>query len=523
MAPREAEQAAEVEPPGNKAPRKRKAKENRSDIDDISTRDEAAKKHRDKRRSEIMLDYARFYNGQEFELPLDEDFIGFSAVPRKGYYMRIRQLREQVNSQDNRIFPKSLKAPAPWVPDPNDDCVPAHPYWDEHEGSGEDNSSGHGSSSTRNGSKPNKRMCRRSNIPSKTREYYKRFDALSKEYVLPEDESEEEELPEHIIRKTPPTFMGIPTEIRMEIYRYLLLTKRAIAVHGGWKQVYRNNNVNLSTGILRVCKIVHEEACIVLYGENEFLYRLRDPIFSQQGIISLATDDDIPTDDESESGSEYEEDDDERSVVGSVQKESIINIDKYAYLFRKITVEAEHNRYSKNTQESMAAAISIFDNQREGVSEDDSNNIHTLTIRVSPLWHEEDDDEPGQGRFTFIDFFYVDAPVNCAIKAVDCQRLHVEILTSYMSRQSSNSAITMSENGSVRLNVDRRSERLLNMIKQGRAHQGSLDMRDKVMQHRMVELAKRSSNLIDELASHIETQCRERGFYQETTMDLATN
>ncbi|KAM0257422.1 hypothetical protein ACHAQJ_004368 [Trichoderma viride] len=528
MAPREPKRGHEAQPPGNKAPRKSRKNKDRSDIDDESIRDEAAKIAKDKRRSEIMLDYARFYNGREIELPLDEDFTGFSAVPRKGYYVRLRQLREQVNSHDERVLPQSFKAPPPWVPDPYDDCIPAQPYWGQDEGSKEDDDSGHRSSSSRSDQRPNKRMCRRSNIPPRTLRYYKQFYPLSQEFVLPEDESEEEELPEHIIRKTPPTFMGIPREIRLKIYRYLLLTKKAIAVHGGWKQVYRNNNLSLSTGILGACKIVHEEACVILYGENVFLYRLRDPIFSQEGILRLATDDDLPTDDESESGSEYEDDDDdgydddddERSLFCSSQKESCINIVKYAHLFRKIAVEAEHNRYSKNTLESMAAAISIFAKQSEETLGNDACNIHTLTIRVSPLWHEEED-QPGQGRFTFIDFFEAHAPVISAIKAIDCQVLHVDILTRYMSRQSSNSAITLSENGSVRLTVDRRNERFCNMILQGRAHQGSLDERDKVMQHRMVEMARRSAKVIDELAMHIETQCKERNFHQETPMDLA--
>ncbi|PTB41988.1 uncharacterized protein TrAFT101_008911 [Trichoderma asperellum] len=518
------EPAPEVTTPNNnRAPHQKKKDRDLSDPDDASTSDAAFKKAaaESQRRSELILSYARLPNGQEIELPLDDDFIGFHALPRKGYYMRLLQLREQVNSQDKRALPESFKAPPPWVPDPTDDDARAHAHWGEDEENEENDCNSHGSRSAYNSRRPRKRVCRRPNRTPRAQRYHKKFYHLSKEFVLPEDESEEEELPEHIIRKTPPTFMGIPREIRMKIYHHLLVNKKPITVHGEWKQVRRSNSLRLSTGILSVCKIVHEEACVVLYGENVFLYLLRDPIYSQQAILSLATHDgDISAEDEGESGSEYE--DEEESLFCNDHREKCIDIAKYAHLFRKIVVEAEHNRYSKATRESMAAAIKVFAKSSDGAPRDDTCNIRTLTIRVSPLWHEEED-EPGTGRFTFIDFFEAQAPVIKAIKTVDCQILHVEILTRYMSRLSSNSAITLSEDGSVRFTVDRRWERYHNMIRQGRAHQGVLDERDKVMQYRMSQMTNRTSTAIDELAKHVEAQCNERNFHQDTTMGLAIN
>jgi hypothetical protein len=508
--------------PDSRASRRKKRK-NVSDSDDTSTDDVASKKAKaqEQWRRDIMLNLARLPNGLEMELPVEEDFSGFHAVPRRRYYGRIQQLREQINSEDPRVPPKSLKAPRPWVPDPTSEDISFHHYSGESEENEENDGVSHDFRAAWNNGRPNKRMWRRSNVSSRAQRYPRGINHLSNEYVFPEDESDEEEFPEHLIRKTPPTFMGIPREIRMKIYRYLLLNEKPITVHGKWKQVHRSNSLSLPTGILSTCKIVHDEACVVLYGENVFVYLLRDPVWPARAISNLATnDDEVSSEDEDDSGSEYE-DEEEDSRSCNYHRERCIDVDKYAPLFRKIVVEAEHNRYSKATQESMADAIRIFATKDDGASRDDTCNIRTLTIRVSPLWNEGD--EPGAGRFTFVDFFETNAPVIQAIKAVDCQLLHVEILTKYISRQPSNSTITYSEDGSVRLTIDRRWERYHNVVRHGRAHRGVLDDRDKVMKHRMREMTNRTSVAIDELARHVEAQCNERNFHQHTTMGLALN
>ncbi|EHK50646.1 hypothetical protein TRIATDRAFT_52857 [Trichoderma atroviride IMI 206040] len=489
--------------PNDRASRRRK-NQDISGPDDTSTSDAASKKAKaeeQRRREKYELDYVRLRNGQKMELPFDEDFCGVNALPHKRHWMRLQQRQKQVNSENPRVLPKTLKAPAPWVPDPTTEDIS-----NDHYGCEDKEDQGNGR--VWNNERPSKRTCRRSNVPPKP--------PKSQEFIYSEDESDEEELPEHIIRKTPPTFMGIPREIRMKIYRHLLLSEKPITVHGGWKQVHRNNQLSLPMSILRTCQAVHDEACVVLYGENVFVYLLRDPIYPQRAILDLATNDDVPSgDNESDSGSEYEDEEGD-SLFCNDHRERCIDVDKYAHLFRKIVVEAEHNRYSKATQESMAEAIRLFANSG------DTCNIRTLTVRISPLWNEEGY-EPAEGRFTFIDFFEPNTPVHLAIKALDCQMVHVEILTRYMSRQSSNSAITWSEDGSVRLTVNRRWERFHNVIRQGIAHQGVLDERDEVMQLRMREMTNRTSRAIDELARHVEAQCNERNFHQDTTMGLALN
>ncbi|KAL7903549.1 hypothetical protein HDV64DRAFT_266370 [Trichoderma sp. TUCIM 5745] len=463
-----------------------------SSTSDATSKDSKAEKQR--RREEEELKHLR-PNGMNMELPLEEDLNG---LPHRGYWRPLRKRQEQLNRENPQVIPKTLKAAAPWVPDPTTDDISTDQYGCEDEVN-------KGNGRFWCDERPSKRVCRRSNVSSR----------LSQMFIDSEDESDEEEGPEHITRKTPPTFMGIPREIRMKIYRHLLLNEKEITVHEGWKRVHRNNKLSLPMSILRTCKVVHDEACVVLYGENIFVYLLRDPIWPQRAIPNLATcDEEPPSDDESDSGSEYE---DEEGDSCNNHRERCIDFDKYAHLFRKIVVEAEHNRYSKATQQSMAAAIRLF------ASRNDTCNIHTLTVRISPLWNEERDGL-GTGSFTFIDFFEPRAPVIRAIKALDCQMLHVEILTRYMSRQSSNyTTITYSEDGSVRLTVNRCWQRLQNVIRQKRAHEGILGENDKVMQLRMREMTSRTSRAIDELAKHVEAQCNERNFQHDTTMGLAVN
>lgn len=508
MAPHSSSRTPKAKVPSDKASRKGKNKEHHSESRKSSNIMEDPK---DKRRNEIMLNYARFYNRLELELPEDEDF---AKVPRKGYYLRLRQLREKLWKDDERPSPESATAPAPCVPDPYDDGVPTRPYWGEE---GDEEEENHG--------RPRKRI--RSTVSSKKPEFYRKFTPLSQEFILPEDESDEEELPDHILRKTPPTFMGVPREIRMEIYHYLLTVEKPIVVHGGWKQVYWTKDLQLSTDILRVCKAVYTEACTVLYGANTFLYRLRDPAYNVARIVDLAMDDSWPLQDEhdeADSGSEYEqeeedeeedEDEDEEEGSDSSEKESTIDIARYMHLFRKIAIEAEANRYSKYTQDSMAAAVDVFGKQDEANSEGAPCNIHTLTVRVTPLWDRQQD-EPDQGRFTFVDFFVAGGPVIRAIKAVDCQMLHVDILTRQTSRASAYSPVTMSGSGACRLTINRRHERVHKNIQQD-------GLGDAAMRRRTEEMARRSSMAIDRLAWHIEEQCSQRNFHQATTMGLAAD
>jgi hypothetical protein len=71
------------------------------------------------------------------------------------------------------------------------------------------------------------------------------------------------------------TFLGLPGEIRNRIYRLLL---RKSAHIGSGRQA-------LSSQILRTCRLVHDEAISILYGENTFqfrIYNIAGPFYDNQ-------------------------------------------------------------------------------------------------------------------------------------------------------------------------------------------------------------------------------------------------
>lgn len=70
------------------------------------------------------------------------------------------------------------------------------------------------------------------------------------------------------IDKPTPSFLGIPLEIRLEIYRYLLVVPGFIALDYG--VAYSGAYMKLPTAILSVSKQISEEALDVLYRENMF-------------------------------------------------------------------------------------------------------------------------------------------------------------------------------------------------------------------------------------------------------------
>ena len=168
---------------------------------------------------------------------------------------------------------------------------------------------------------------------------------------------------------------------------------------------------------------------------------------------------------------------------------------------RYIVVEAEQNRYSEDTQESMANAIMAFERQPADDAKMpldelellDSNmpNIHTITIRVSPSW--------GEDGLTFQDFFKPNSPVIKALEKTECQFLRVDLMHKALSSSKS------SKTGS-RFLIDMRHLRLLL-----RSSAGLYDFwkRDKlVIKERRIR-AVDSIRQIRELHSHV-MQCCEK-------------
>ncbi|KAI4694269.1 hypothetical protein J4E81_006485 [Alternaria sp. BMP 2799] len=71
-------------------------------------------------------------------------------------------------------------------------------------------------------------------------------------------------------------FLKLPTELRVEIYRYCLVAYKPIQPYGEHlsDMVFfsSNRSTRLAFSLLRTCKAMHDECAEVLYGENEFRF-----------------------------------------------------------------------------------------------------------------------------------------------------------------------------------------------------------------------------------------------------------
>ncbi|KHN98483.1 uncharacterized protein MAM_03607 [Metarhizium album ARSEF 1941] len=240
----------------------------------------------------------------------------------------------------------------------------------------------------------------------------------------------------------------LPAEIRLAIYKILLVSSSPIRVHSGWRCVFKRQSLGIPTSILRTCQRVYDEAVGVLYGANVFLYKLRDHVSSVTDVDRLAHIDDadavFPINGEADGDYDAEDEDDpewreetssrntsrrrttRRRGSRATDTEGDINIQKHALLFRHIVVEAERNRSVERTKKLMANALSIF-NYRDMGDRRQVFNIHTLTIRVTPEW-EPPKGEEGSGHYTFVDFFNRESPVMKAVQGIHCQFLLVDLM-----------------------------------------------------------------------------------------------
>ncbi|KAF4463234.1 hypothetical protein FALBO_9942 [Fusarium albosuccineum] len=208
------------------------------------------------------------------------------------------------------------------------------------------------------------------------------------------------------------SLMDMPLEIREEIYRNILVSHKPIPVYDGWKRVYQREKPGLDISILLVKKRIYAEALRILYGGNTFLYRLRDApgqSYQMVGALQLAhLDDYVP-------GGEGEDTDD--SITA--HEPGTINIAKFAGLFRHLSIQADHNRHSAETQQFMADAIKVF------ATKPGETNIQTLSIMISPRYMN--------GDYTFVNFFKADSNLIEALKGVCCEMLHIKISNKYLN------------------------------------------------------------------------------------------
>ncbi|KAK7220379.1 hypothetical protein V2G26_008382 [Clonostachys chloroleuca] len=342
----------------------------------------------------------------------------------------------------------------------------------------------------------------------------------------------------------------IPLEVREEIYRYLLRSNMPIAVFDGWKRVYKHGNTrqtgpaftdrpSLEISVLRLNKSFYPEAARILYSENTFLYRLRDPpaicpppvnldalvAFDSPSSTSGSLEGDDPND------GDYQEHDPQSSTRRARSRrkkkeldEPRINVGKFHHLFRHVIIEAEHNRFGDDTLRSMQEALEILVNPppvdkdsvplypsitasklsrktqksggkaKHGVGREESRaptvitpNIITLVIKIRPSRLQND-------SFTFVNFFDKKSPILEAIRNLRPQQLYVKVMMGQFTNR---------RNG-VNISINFRHRRIVYL-----AANGEPDMwaRDREMIIRRNRKAVESLKKLDDLGSDVRKSC----------------
>ncbi|KAM3535053.1 hypothetical protein MY4038_001629 [Beauveria bassiana] len=192
--------------------------------------------------------------------------------------------------------------------------------------------------------------------------------------------------------------------------------------------VYRNQNLKLCTRIMRTCAAAFEEAAAVLYGENQFLYLLRDGVNHVADVVSMGQDD-AP-----HSASDLEEEPDEgrrRAMTTRRGRKPLqvydINLSRYICRMRRICVEAEHNRFADEAQKRATSAVKIFTDRFEWLPDGFRTRLASIELRVVPVW-EADVGDSGSGGFTFLDWFDADTELMRAVRNLSCDKMTVRLL-----------------------------------------------------------------------------------------------
>lgn len=401
-----------------------------SDDDDDSDRSELPPARRKRRRNGRKKDLTFRHNPKLLRYPERDDFlIEFGGLRATDYVWGPSPTEEAfADHRHGQNSCRSLyRAPRPSVPDPMDD----DPCYDTD--ADEDTENPEEDHPPKDQTKEKGRKPRKA-VPKPRKR-------------APVTPTTKEATPE--IESISGRVMAIP-ETRRQILRACLVANAPYSVYSGWRNTYKRGKptvVNLS--ILRTNSQLYSEGTQILYGENTFLYRLRDaPQTAIADVEALPFDDDadVTSDDATEEGSEWgggHNDDDHENDAddedGEYVEESYnthrngrrrrqptpepgndINVAKFRPLFRHLIIEAEHNRFGEQTQVSMAKAISVFmAPQVLRRNDKTAPKIKDIVIRVAPR-------DTGRG-FTFLRFFSPGSPVMRALRLVEFQYLHVDM------------------------------------------------------------------------------------------------
>lgn len=227
----------------------------------------------------------------------------------------------------------------------------------------------------------------------------------------------------------------MPTEVRENIFRHLLISNKPIQVSGIWTDVGRasprrtgrdrlsrdeadeDTTTTIDARILSVCRQTHDEGSRILYSENTFYYKLRDG----DSVPSYALTPSSPFGRRNARDTAAGRAQDWHTTWLASNKTGPINFERYGPLLRRLRVELEPNRSTDEKYENLLICALEALISRPGIP----ISLHVLSLSFSPTFTPT---TPGGPRHLSTATFF--APTHRVMKAlsqITTNYLHINI------------------------------------------------------------------------------------------------
>lgn len=230
-------------------------------------------------------------------------------------------------------------------------------------------------------------------------------------------------------------FCSMPTEVRENIFRHLLISNKPIQVSGIWTDVARaitrrtgrdrlsrdeadeDTTTTIDARILSVCRQTHDEGSRILYSENTFYYKLRDGDSVPSYALTLSS----PFGRRNARDTAAGRAQDWHTTWLASNKTGPINFERYGPLLRRLRVELEPNRSTNEKYENLLICALEALISRPGIP----ISLHVLSLSFSPTFTPT---TPGGPRhLSTAPFFAPTHRVMKALSQITTNYLHINI------------------------------------------------------------------------------------------------
>lgn len=151
---------------------------------------------------------------------------------------------------------------------------------------------------------------------------------------------------------------NLPGELQDMILRHLLLWPRGISLFKGWTLLYPHSRPRLSgLGVLYTCRSLHSRGADILYGENKFLYEIRDPAATDKHAATI--------------------------VNQNVYANCVFPFERYGSRIRFVGIRIDTGRVGmEHTRQAFIAALGKLLPENGAPQGVGGRGIHTLTIEL---------------------------------------------------------------------------------------------------------------------------------------------